>query len=476
MNKKITTIILLLSVLFAAKQGIAQKLWTLPECVKFAQDNSIYLKQQALSVDIQEITLTQSKAQMLPTLNANASYGVNWGKSVDRFTNQFADQQVSSINLYLQSELTVFSGFRLLNTIKKNQINLKVNQLEYDNALDMKGLEVATAYLQVLYAMEDLKVKQEQLDLTKMQVDRTEKFVEAGSIAKGDLLNIRSQWASENAALVQSQNQLAMAYLELRQLMDLPSDTSFAIAPFNPNTKEKISQLMDARMVYDYAIQNRPDIKSAALKVEASQKDLDIARGSYSPSLSLTAGIGTGYSGANTILDGTPSFTGFNPNGMFTSAGDTVLEPMFSYNQKTKLWSDQFTDNKNYSVGLYLRVPIFNNLQTKSSVEQAKIGIKQAELQLEQSKQNLRKTIEQSYTDAAAAANKFVAAEAQLAAQDESFKYATQKFEAGVMNAFEYNEAKIKFQSAQSQLINAKYEYVFRMTVLDFYYGRPLSL
>lgn len=476
MNKKTISILLLISVLFINKHGLTQKLWSLPECVKYAQDNSIYLKQQALSVDIQELKLTQSKAQMLPTLNANASYGINWGKSVDRFTNQFADQQVSSINLYLQSELTVFSGFQLLNTIKKNQINLKVNQLDYDNALDMKGLEVATAYLQVLYAMEDLKVKQEQLDLTKMQVDRTEKFVEVGSIAKGDLLNIRSQWASENAALVQSQNQLAMAYLELRQLMDLPSDTSFSIAPFNPNSKEKMNQLLDARMVYDYALQNRPDIKSAALKVEASQKDLDIVRGSYSPSLSLTAGLGSGYSGANTILDGTPTFSGFNPNGMFTSAGDTVLEPMFSYNQKAKLWSDQFIDNKNYSVGLYLRVPIFNNLQTKTNVEQAKIGIKQAELQFEQSKQNLRKTIEQSYTDAAAAANKFIAAEAQLATQDESFKYATQKFEAGVMNAFEYNEAKIKFQSAQSQLINAKYEYVFRMTVLDFYYGRPLSL
>jgi outer membrane protein len=303
-----------------------------------------------------------------------------------------------------------------------------------------------------------------------------QKMADAGSIAQGDLLNIKAQYSSENAQVIQSQNTLKMAYLSLMQLMDLPTDTVFSIEQPSIELTPGFGKLLEARMVYDFAIQNRPEIKSAETNLSTSLVDLSIARSSFYPRLSITAGYGSGYSGANSILDGNPAFAGFFPNGDMTSAGDTVFSPMFNYKYATKSFQNQITDNKNYSFGLNLTVPIFNNCQTYNNVQLSKIAIQQAELKLQQEKNTLRKTIEQSYADASSAANTYQAAESQVKARQETMNYATQKFEAGMMNAFEFNDAKIKLDAAKSDLLNAKYEYVFRVKVLDFYFGRPLNL
>jgi len=337
-------------------------------------------------------------------------------------------------------------------------------------------MEITTAFLQILYDQENLKNKSDQVNLTSMQVDRTQKLYDAGSVAKGDLYNIKSQLATEQATFIDAENKLSLSLLNLKQLMYLPGDTTLEIFAPNIELTEGFYQIEDPYKVYDYALKNRPEIKSAEVRVESSMRDLSIAKGGISPTLSLSAGLGSGYSGANSILDGNPIFTGFVPNGDFTTAGDTVVSPTFDYNTKPKNWDDQFLDNKNYSIGLYLSVPIFNGLQNYTNISQSKIAMQQAELQLDKSKLQMRQTIEQAYADARSAFKQYQAAKIQVDALTESFDYANQRFDAKMITAFEYNDAKIKLDMAKSDMINAKYNYVFRVKVLDFYYGKPLKL
>lgn len=475
MNTK-ALFLLLISIIFFGLNAHSQKKWTLEECINYALQHNIDLKQNKLQLDIQESNLLRSKAAMLPTLNANANDIVNWGKTVDRYTNQFADARTTSINLYLQSSVTVFNGFKLLNSVKKNKLELQAQQYDLNYQRDMKSMEITTAFLQILYDQENLNNKIEQLNLTSMQVDRTQKLYDAGSIAKGDLYNIKSQLATEQATFIDAENKLNLSLLNLKQLMYLPGDTTLDIFAPEIELAEGFFKIEDPYTVYDYARKNRPEIKSAELRVESSMKDLSIAKGGISPTLSLSAGLGSGYSGANSILDGSPIFTGYVPNGNITSVGDTVFSPTFDYNTKTKNWNDQFLDNKNYSVGLYLSIPIFNGLQNYTNISQTKIGVQQAELQLEKNKLQMRQTIEQAYADARSAYKQYQAAKIQVEALTESFDYASQRFDAKMITAFEYNDAKIKLDMAKSDVINAKYNYVFRVKVLDFYYGKPLKL
>jgi outer membrane protein len=474
MFRKYTTILFLITLSTLSVK--AQKQWTLEQCIDYALQHNIEIKQKELNLQIQQSNVTQSKATLFPTITANGSDVVNWGKSVDRYTNEFADTRTNSVNLYLQGSVTIFNGFQLLNSVKRNVLNLKMQEYELDVAKDLKALSVTTAFLQIVYDKENLINKQDQVKLSEKQTERTQKLVNAGSQAKGDLYNIKSQLASDQAQLINAENQLNLSMLKLKQLMDLPGDTTFDIAVPIIELTENFGGLQDPYKVYDYAIQNRPEIKSAEMQVESSQKSLSISKGGVSPSLTFSASLGSGFSGANQILDGAPVFNGFNPNGNITSAGDTVLAPMFTYNYATKTWDEQIIDNRNYSIGFHLTIPIFNGLRTYTNVSQSKIAVQQAELQLEQTKRNMRQTIEQAYADARSSFKQYESAKIEVNALKEAFNYSEEKFNAGMIDAFEYNSAKIKLDLAMSQLLTAKFNYVFRVKVLDFYYGKPLTL
>ncbi len=474
MYRKYFTLFLLITL--SSLSVKAQKQWTLEQCIDYALQHNIEIKQKELNLQIQQSNVTQSKATLFPTITANGSDVVNWGKSVDRYTNQFADTRTNSVNLYLQGSVTLFNGFQLLNSVKRNVLNLKMQEYELDVAKDLKALSVTTAFLQIVFDKENLINKQDQVKLSEKQTERTQKLVDAGSQAKGDLYNIKSQLASDQAQLINAENQLNLSMLKLKQLMDLPGDTTFDIAVPIIELTENFGGLQDPYKVYDYAIQNRPEIKSAEMQVESSQKSLSISKGGVSPSLTFSASLGSGFSGANQILDGAPVFNGFNPNGNITSAGDTVLAPMFTYNYATKTWDNQIIDNRNYSIGFHLTIPIFNGLRTYTSISQSKIAVQQAELQLEQTKRNMRQTIEQAYADARSSFKQYESAKIQVEALKEAFNYSEEKFNAGMIDAFEYNSAKIKLDLAMSQLLTAKFNYVFRVKVLDFYYGKPLTL
>lgn len=450
----------------------AQKIWSLQDCVDYALSNNIQIKQQGLLVQLAKINLLQSKLGVLPDLNGNVSHSYNYGQTVDMYTNQFASDRVQSNNFYLSSSVTLFNGFQLLNTVKQNKVELEAGKYDADKMRNDISLNIATAYLQILYNIELLDNAQSQTAITNLQVQRTEKLVDAGSAAKGVLLTLFAQQATEELSVVTVQNQLDLSYLTLVQLLDIQSADSFEIEKPLLDVSALSATILNPESVYGIAVGIQPEIKSSELKLKSSEIGLSIARGMRSPTLSLRGSYGTGYSGASTrLISNTPS--GYYPSG-FTSSGDTVFDPYYDIEKIP--FKDQIEKNKNKSISFNLTVPLFNGWRTNAAISKAKIAMLNAEYALQTSKNTLFKTIQQAYADATAALNKYTASEKSVEAYKESFKYAEQKFEVGLSNTLDYNDAKNKYAKAESELLQAKYEYVFRMKVLDFYLGKPIVL
>ncbi|MHC1708457.1 MAG: TolC family protein [Bacteroidales bacterium] len=467
--------LLVVLTIFTFDVGMAQKSWTLQDCIEYALANNIQIKQQKLNLQLANDNLFQSKAAMLPTINGNFSHGYNYGKSIDRFTNTFATQRVQFDNFYASGQLTLFNGFQLLNTVAKNRINLKAGQYDVEKIQNDISLNLASAYLNILYNQEYLAIADDQLGLTRLQVDRVSKLVDAGTVAKSNLLNIEAQAANEELQLVNAQNSLDMAYLTLVQILDLKTRVGFDILRPQIEVPAQLPILEKPQEIYSVAQSIQPQIKSAELKVESSVKDLSIARGYSSPTLTLSGSYGTGYSEASqryvkTGMDTIPiGFTLQNPQQLvYTLSEGYYLEKI--------PFEDQINDNINKSLGFYLNIPLFNGLQTRTAIKRAKIGIENARLNLETEKNILFNDVQRSYADALAAIKKYQAAKKSVEAMKEAYFYTEQKFNVGVANSVDFNESKKNLAKSESDLLNAKYEYVFKRTVLDFYLGRPLEI
>jgi outer membrane protein len=452
---------------------------SLEQCIDYALKNNIQVKQSELNTEITQINLTQSEANLLPSLNANGSHSYNTGNTVDRFTNQFHSETVLSQNFSLSSDITVFNGLQTINSIKEYKYNYSASRFDVDKMKNDISLNIASAYLQILYNSEALDNARNQMNITKGQVDRTQKLLEAGSAAKGTLLDIQAQFSSEELNVTVAQNQLDISYLTLAQLMNLPTAEGLSIVKPELTVGNDVLLTANATQIYNTAVGNLPEIKSAELKVKGAEKAVDVAWGGLSPRLSFSASYGTGYSGASQRLLTQPAFTGFSPNGSFAANGlnaDTVYSPTFSSpTYEKKPFSDQYKDNVNKSFGFYLTVPIFNRFQTKSTIDKAKIQKLNAELTVESTKLQIQKNIQQAYADASGALKKYAGTQKTLEAMQESFKYTEQKFNVGMVNTTDYNTAKNKLIKTQSDLLQAKYEYVFKTKVLDFYQGKPLK-
>ena len=449
---------------------------TLEQCIDYALKNNIQVKQSELNTELSDINLTQSKANLLPALNANGSHSYNIGRTIDRFTNQFADAQVLSQNLSLSSDITVFNGLQTINTIKQNKFDLMASKFDVDKMKNDISLNIASAYLQILYNYETLDNARNQTKITEGQVERTKKLLEVGSAAKGTLLDIQAQLASEELNLTVAENQLNISYLTLAQLMNLSSTEGFSIVKPALAVGNDVLLNATATQIYNTAVSNLPEIKSAEFKVKSADKAIDVAWGGLSPRLTFSASYGTGYSGLSQELTTKPSFTGFGPNGSITSGGDTVLSPNFSnpgYEKKT--FTNQYKDNVNKSFGFFLSVPIFNRFQTRTNIGRAKIQLLSAELTVESTKLQIQKNIQQAFADANGALKKYTSTQKALDAMLESFKYTEQKFNVGMVNTNDYNTAKNKLTKTQSDLLQAKYEYVFKTKILDFYQGKPFK-
>lgn len=469
-------IILTSSLLFA--QTTENKPWTLQECIEYALKNNIQIKQNRLNERLAEANLLQTKAQMLPSLNGSISHSYNNGKKVDPFTNQFiTGDWIQTQNYSLSANVTLFSGFQTLNTIRQTQYELMANRQDVLRVQNDISLNIASAYLQILFAEELLASAQSQLEVTNLHVDRIRKMVEAGALPKGNLLDIQAQQAIEQANVVNAENNLTLASLNLMQMLNLDTIKNFRISRPEFSIQSETIIWETPSQIYDAALSRQPEIKAAEFRLKSAEKGIAVAKGAMLPRLTFNASYGTGYSGASKDY-GLPVFSGYVPNGSITSGGDTVYEPYFTYDSDPPVipFKTQIDNNLNRSLSFFVTVPLFNNFQTQTAITRAKIARENAALALQLEKNTLRQKIQQAYNDAEAALKKYFASKKAVEAMEESFRYMDQKYTVGTATSIEYNDSKNKLAKAKSDLMQAKYDYVFKLKVLDFYQGKPITL
>jgi outer membrane protein len=438
---------LMLVIMFGSRVS-AQEPWTLTGCISYAYENNIRLKQQALGVEMARNTLSQSKLGLLPTLNSGVSESFRFGRSVDPLTYQFTNENSTGASAYVSTGMDLFQGFQNWNTIQRNQIDLKKNLVDLDKAKNDLALNIARLYLQILFNEELHDIAVQQLNITTQQVNRTRIMVEAGSLPKGDLLEIQAQLANEELNEVNSRNQLTLSYLDLAQLLDLKKPENFKIQRPTFESIKIQDNLGSVEEVFQSALLTLPQIKSAELDLQSLEKDLLIARGRQSPSLTMNSSYGTGYS--NLRLD------------LLTHQPMTL--------------KDQLNNNSQTSIGFSLNVPIFNGWSTRTGIKNARISVENGKYQLEITHNQLLKEIQQAFADATAALEKFKATSKSVSALEEAFRYVEQKFNLGMLTSLDYNVAKNNLTKARSETLQAKYNYIFDTRILDFYRGIPIDL
>ncbi len=440
-------IILFSGMLFICSTGTlkAQEVWSLQKCVEYALENNIQIKQQALNTDYNENLLDQAKSNRLPNLNAGVSNNFSYGRSLNN-NNVYEDVNSAQLNGYLSSNLTLFNGFILQNTVEQYKLDLQATMQDLQKAKDDLILNVAASYLEILFAEEQLKISEAQIEVTQQQINRTKQLVDAGSLARGALLEIEAQLAREELQQVNNQNNVQLAYLNLYQLLELPIEKSFKVKePVLPEIKADVT--MDNSFdVFKTAVQLRPEIKAAQLRVESAKRQLEIAKGNLWPSLSFGANYNNQY--FNIISSEIPQLT----------------------------FKEQLKSNGRYGFGFSLNIPVFNRFQVRNGIDNAQLQIQDYAYQLQSARNVLRKDIEQAYTNALAALNRYIASEKAVSSNQEAFRYTEEKFNVGMVNSVEYNQSKNNLTTAQSELLQSRYEYIFRTKILDFYNGKTIEL
>ncbi len=305
-----------------AQETNDNSLWSLEKCIIYAKENNISIQRQKLNIELAEKNLLESKLSYVPTLNAAANNVINWGQTIDRYTNQFATNSTRSNNFSLSAQLDLFSGFQKLHNLKQKQLALQINQYNVDKMIDDVSLNITTYYLQVLFYKELVKVAQSQLEITKMQVSRTQKLVDAGTLAKGDLYNIQAQEATEELNLVETENNLEISMLTLAQLLDLNNEAHFDIEQPDLDVEAEMTPASSGA-VYDYAVNHQPEILAAELNVDQTDVEIKLAKSQYYPSLNLYGTWATGYSGAAQEAFNTQM--GLYPMGIVQNTMDTVM-------------------------------------------------------------------------------------------------------------------------------------------------------
>ena len=474
---RITLILLCLSFSFT---GLAQEPWSLQKCIDQAFQNNIQIKQSELNLELSRVNKEQSFGSMLPNLNANASHGYNWGQTIDPFTNQFATERIRSNSIGVGTNLTIFNGFQLLNRYRQSNIDIQVQQANLERMQNDIALNVANSFLNVLFQQEFLKIAQANVQRTQQQVDRVQALVDAGAAPQGDLFDIQAQMAADNASAIASQNNLDLAYLALRQLILVPEAEAadFEIKAPDVTDIQSMNVPGSVRLAVSNALNSFPEIKSAEAGVASAASNLSIAKGAMSPRLSASYSYGSGYSGARTVPVGELVPAGTVPIGFVEGSGELVVAQDFAFSGgfETKSFEDQIKDNVNQSLFFSLSIPIFNGFSTKGNIERAEINQQNAEYQLELTKQQLTQTVESAYADALAAYNNYQAAVESASAAQTAMEYATVRYEEGATTIVEYTTARVRLDNANADLVRNKYDFIFRVKVVEFYMGQPLTL
>ena len=470
------TILSGLVVLLAINKSQAQQTITLQQATELALKNNLQVKQAQLSEALTSEDLKQSKTALFPTLNASNNLNFNFGRSIDPLTNEFVNQAVTSTNGNLFSGVTLFQGFQKINQISQNKYALEADKSNTQKTKNDLLLSVVTTYLQVLNSRDLLTASKQQLEISQQQLDREQKFFDVGSKTLADLSQAKAQLATAELNVTNAQNSLDLNYLSLAQLLELDPGVSFQVEVPVIDEAKSVNTAYSAAEVYNTALKNYPDIKLAEYRRMVFEKGVDIARGNYYPQLSLQAGIGTGFSNGRVevvdrFADGSTSQIG-----VVQGTNQPVVTPNFTTVFQKTPFRTQIDENLNQSIGFNLSIPIFNGFGARSSVRKAKINLHNAEVNEQIAKNNLNKVINQAVYDLRAAERRFYSAESAFASSREAFNVIEQRYDVGLVNSLDYNQSQTNLNKAEFDLIQARYDLIFRSKVIDYYLGNPIAL
>lgn len=449
--KQVISSIALASFLFCLPAGAqeAPKQWSLEECIRYAIENNIDLKQKELERQNQEVTLHTSKYSWLPNLNASINENFGFGRSESK-DGLIVDRNSANTSASIQLSMPIFDGFKIPNDIAARKLDLKASIETLNKAKEDLSINVASYYLQVLYNKEMLKIAELQVALSSEQVTKTEALYNAGKVPESQLYDMKAQLAKDEVILTESRNNVKLALLDLTQALELERDgENFDV--LEPETGDAVEQYMSSIIppdqVYDYAVGVKPQVKEQEYLLESQKKMLKVAQAGYYPKLNFSAGYSNGY---------------------YHNFGDG------EYNNAP--FSDQLKNNGQKSIGFSLSIPIFNRFQVRNSVRSARIAIHNRELLMENTKKTLYKEIQQAYYNATAAQEKYVSSDKSVDASKIAFSYAEERYGAGKSTVFEYSEAKTKYAQSLAEQTQSKYNFIFRAKILDFYNGTPITL
>lgn len=475
--RSVFTIIILSVLSVGATIAQDQKEWTLQECVKVALENNLRVKRSVYNVESSGINLLQSKAAFLPTLNANGAYGKNYGRSVNPVTNLFINSTINAINVSANSSLTLFNGLRIQNTFRQSQKDYSAAGQDLEKAKNDVIINVVTLYTNVIFNKELFETAKYQLNSSQQQLERIVKQVNAGSLAKTNELNQEAQVATNEVNLINQENALNLSLLQLKQAMQIPSSTTLEVVIPDLQMEDLVID-QSAQEIYQIALAEMPEIKSAVLKVESAQLALKASKGNLYPRVSLSGSATSNYSSASDRARLAPDGGTVDQQIGFVQGTSTpVLAPVptttviaENYGEK-----DQLKDNVFRSLSLGVSIPLFNGLQTRSSVQRAVISREIASISQQETENTLRQSIETAYNDAIAASKSYGASLKQVNAREEAYRMTKQRFENGAANFVEYQISENDLFQAKSDLSRAKYNFIFKKKVLDFYQGKPLQ-
>ena len=453
-----------------------QKVWTLNDCIAWAWKNNVVLNQQKLTSDITKVNYEQAKANRLPNLNFTDAETFNFGNTYLSGGSEEVKQNTSSNYPSLTSSVVLFGGGKYFNLIKENKLNFEASQLDVATQKNNLALSVTAAYVQVLYEYDAITTAQREIDADSVQVVRTAKYVEVGQSPEDSLYQIQAQLAATRAAKVGAENQLALANLQLEQLMELPVTKGFAVTrPADELTVADIA--ISAEDIYLLAEHTFPEIQSAALKTRAYETDVAVTRAALMPTLSLNAGLSTEYYSALSRINTQTIYQNQAIGYLQNNPSEIVMGPVpvSSVNSQHYPFFTQFGNNFSQLISLNLSVPIFNNYKARNNIKLARLAVENTRLNEQAVKNTLRKNVEQAYTDQLAAGKNFAATKEQLMAETRAYNDMQVKLRVGLASVTNYLIEENNYYKAVLANLQAKYEYLFKTKVLAFYTGTPLT-
>ncbi|MFT3947061.1 MAG: TolC family protein [Agriterribacter sp.] len=448
---------------------------TLKQCVDKALDNNIPVKQQGLQSDKAKADWQQAKANLLPNVNGSWGYGWNQGRSINPYSNEYLNQHFSSSSVGLSAGVTLFSGLQLQNLIRQTGYAFHASEMEWQQSKDELTLRVILQYLTVLNNEDTWHIMTEQVEVTKKQVERMSVLVEKGVNGSYMLSDLKGQLANDEISIIAAYNALQTAKLDLSQLMNMPYDKNMKLERMSEAELLEVYPA-GAEQVYAAAIENLAQIKAIDLRTKSAEKNVQIAKGAYYPTLSLGGSLSSNYSNVSNSLIPT-TVTTVETGGYVTI--DNVKNPVMidqqNYDQQKISYNNQIKNNVGTYVGLNLSIPIFNNLRVTTAVKKAKLNAKSAAYDAAQNRLVLKQSIEKAHQDMISAYEKYKVLLEQVTQYKESFRSAEIRFNLGTIVSTEYLITKNNYDRARLNLTQTWYEYIFRTRILDFYQGK-LSL